>query len=126
VSAKHLRCSDVVDRAPDSDAAVVRVEPLGAELEVRSGETLAEAAWRLGYGWPTTCWGQAECTLCWVRVVGGEDHVAPPEAEEAEALLHLLPSAVRRPGVRLACRLSVTGEGVVVEKYGVRPPPPAE
>jgi ferredoxin, 2Fe-2S len=117
----------VIGRTPDVDAAVVRVEPLGANLEVRSGETLAEAAWRLQYGWPTTCWGQAQCTLCWVRVISGEEHVAPPEEEETEALLELLPSSVaRRPGVRLACRLKVIGGDVVVEKRGVRPPSGAE
>jgi 2Fe-2S ferredoxin len=116
----------VVERAPDFDAAVVRVEPLGANLEVRSGETLAEAAWRLGYGWPTTCWGEAQCTLCWVRVIGGEEHVEPPGTEEIEALVHLLPSAVRRQEARLACRLKVIGGNVVVEKRGVRPPSWAE
>jgi ferredoxin, 2Fe-2S len=103
--------------------AVVRVEPLGAEIELFPGETLADAAWRLGFVWPTTCWGQADCMLCRVRIVSGEEFVAPPEEEEREALRVRLPAAARGPGVRLACRLTVQGDGVIVEKSGVRPPP---
>ncbi len=101
----------------------VRVEPLGAEIELMPGEALADAAWRLGFGWPTTCWGQADCMLCRVRVVAGEELVTPPGDEEREALRVRLPASARRRGVRLACRLTVTGDGVVVEKQGVLPPP---
>ena len=103
--------------------AVVRVEPLGAEIELLPGEALADAAWRLGFVWPTTCWGQADCMLCRVRIVGGEEFVDPAAEEESEALRVRLPVAARAPGVRLACRLKVHGDGVIVEKSGVRPPP---
>jgi 2Fe-2S ferredoxin len=101
---------------------IVRVEPLGADIEVLPGEALAEAAWRLGYWWPTTCWGQADCMLCRVVVTGGDDLVVPADDEEQEAMRVRLPSSARRPGVRLACRLRVTDDGVTVEKSGVRPP----
>jgi 2Fe-2S ferredoxin len=103
-------------------AATVRVEPLGAEITLLPGESLAEAAWRLGFHWPTTCFGQAECMMCRVRVVSGENLVVPPDDEESNAMRTRLPSASRRPGVRLACRLKVTADGVTVEKTGVRPP----
>ena len=101
---------------------VVRVDPAGFELEVQQGETLAEAAWRLGYYWPTTCWGQAECMLCHVLVVEGEAETEPPEDEELSHMDSLMPSYVRKADTRLACRLKVRGGGVVVEKKGVRAP----
>jgi ferredoxin, 2Fe-2S len=100
----------------------VRVEPLGADIEVEAGEALADAAWRLGYDWPTTCWGQVDCMLCCVEVVAGESLVEPPDEEERVALARKLPRALRRPGTRLACRLRVAGDGVVVRKEGVRAP----
>jgi len=101
----------------------VHVEPLGADIEVRAGEALADAAWRLGYRWPTTCWGQAQCMLCRVEVIAGEDVTLPATQEELEACRMNLPSSARRSGVRLACRLRVVGDGVVVRKAGVGPPP---
>jgi ferredoxin, 2Fe-2S len=101
----------------------VHVEPLGADIELLDGEALAVAAWRLGYRWPTTCWGQAQCMLCRVEVVGGEDATVPATPDELEACRVNLPSSARRPGVRLACQLRVTGEGVTVRKIGVGPPP---
>lgn len=100
----------------------VRVEPLGEEICLRPGESVAEAAWRLGYHWPTTCFGQATCMQCRVRVVSGEKFVVPAGEEESEAMQTLLPRAARKPGIRLGCRLTVTADGVTVEKRGVRPP----
>jgi ferredoxin, 2Fe-2S len=101
---------------------VVRVEPAGFELEVQSGETLAEAAWRLGYYWPTSCWGQAQCMLCYVRVIAGELATQPPDDDELHQMETMMPSQVRSPVTRLACRLQINGPGVVVEKKGVRAP----
>jgi ferredoxin, 2Fe-2S len=99
---------------------IVRVEPLGIELNVRDGETLIEAAWREGYFWPTVCFGQARCTACNVEVVDGGENTSQVAAEE-EATLRLLrvrggADLGRR---RLACRLMVDGP-VVVRKQGVR------
>jgi ferredoxin, 2Fe-2S len=101
---------------------IVRVEPLGAEIDVLAGEALAEAAWRLGYRWPTSCWGQAQCMLCRVTLLAGEEQAEEPDGAELEAMRLRLPSAARRPGVRLACRLLVSGPGLTVSKPGVRPP----
>jgi len=100
----------------------VRVEPRGLVVEVNQGESVAEAAWRLGFSWPTRCYGQAECMLCFVRVLDGELSTEPAGEEELLALRTRLPRRLRSPLVRLACRLKVTGDGVVVEKRGVRAP----
>jgi len=104
---------------------VVRVEPAGFEFDVHPGESVAEAAWRLGYRWPTSCWGQAECMLCYVRVIAGELHAEPPDDEELQQIQTRMPAHWRGPVTRLACRLRINGPGVVVEKRGVRAPVPA-
>jgi 2Fe-2S ferredoxin len=101
---------------------IVRVEPAGIEFDVNPDESVAEAAWRLGYTWPTNCWGQAECMVCWVRILDGELAAEPPGEEELFAMRSRLPVKLRSPLTRLACRLHVNGGGLVLEKKGVRPP----
>lgn len=101
---------------------VVRIEPLGDEICLQPGESVAEAAWRLGYHWPTTCFGQASCMACRVRIIAGEEFVEPADDEEAEAMRVRLPASARPDGTRLGCRLTVTADGVTVQKPGVRPP----
>jgi 2Fe-2S ferredoxin len=96
----------------------VRVDPDGHVIPVSEGESLIEAAWRQGYDWPTTCYGQIRCTACRVEIVSGGDHAAPATTDEAEALGM---GAHRGRVLRLACRLRVTGD-VTVHKRGVRPP----
>jgi 2Fe-2S ferredoxin len=96
------------------------VEPLGAEIEVHRGEPLAFAAWRLGYRWPTVCWGQGECLLCRVKILAGDELIEPAKEEEVASLKAQLRISADR--VRLGCRLLVTGDGVVVEKRGVVAP----
>jgi 2Fe-2S ferredoxin len=105
---------------PTPRGPVVRVEPVGAELELRRGETIIEAAWRLGYHWPTTCHGQATCTVCHVEVLAGAEHLVPPDDEEREALRARLPAGPRRhlADIRLACRARATGD-VTVRRKGV-------
>jgi len=103
---------------------LVRIEPSGLRLEVPDGESVAEAAWRQGYHWPTTCWGQADCMVCRVEVIEGADAVRDAGPEEVGAVRHKLPPSLHRPATRLACRLEVTGIGVVLRKQGVRPPAP--
>jgi ferredoxin, 2Fe-2S len=102
--------------------ATVRVLPAGIEFEVRPGESVAAAAWRQGYTWPTKCWGQVECMVCFVRMVDGELSMVPPGEEEVHQMRTLLPRRLRSPLTRLGCRLEVTGEGVVLEKKGVHAP----
>lgn len=100
----------------------VRVEPSGVEVEVGPDESVAEAAWRQGYTWPTKCWGQAECMVCFVRILDGELQTEPPSEAELSAMRTRLPRRWRSPLTRLACQLRITGDGVVVEKKGVAPP----
>lgn len=105
--------------------ATVRVEPSGVEFDVGPKESVAEAAWRLGVTWPTKCFGQAECMVCFARVLDGELQTEPPGEEELFAMRTLLPRRLRSPITRLACRLEIKGPGVVLEKKGVLPPPGA-
>jgi 2Fe-2S ferredoxin len=94
------------------------------DIEVNPGESVAEAAWRQGYEWPTKCWGQLECMQCFVRVKAGdgEVNIVPAGEEEVIAMRTMFPPRLRSPMVRLGCRITVCGEGVVLEKKGVKPP----
>ena len=96
--------------------STVLVEPEAIQLIVERGETLIEAAWRLGYVWPTTCYGRAECTACHVEIISGAEHASTVGEEEAAALA-LLRGRGRK--LRLACRLEFDGDAVV-RKRGVR------
>jgi ferredoxin, 2Fe-2S len=101
---------------------VVTIVPGDLQIEVAVGETLAQAAWRQGFHWPTTCWGEMECTVCATVVIGGEAAVEPASAEEEAAIRDRMPRFRQKPGTRLACQLVVLSDGLVVEKEGVRPP----
>jgi 2Fe-2S ferredoxin len=101
---------------------LVRVEPGGFTIEVEPDEALAQAAWRQGYRWPTTCWGKAECMVCAAVVIAGEDAVIPPDAEETEAMNSRISPFLRKPHSRLACRMRFSGDGAIVERAGVQPP----
>jgi 2Fe-2S ferredoxin len=98
----------------------VNVQPSGISFEVLPGESVAEAAWRQGYTWPTKCWGQAECMSCFTKVVDGELSAVPPVDYELDAMRLLMADRVRGPMVRLACQLKVKKDGLVLEKQGVR------
>lgn len=102
---------------------IVRIDPSGLEIDVRPGESVAEAAWRQGYSWPTKCWGQRECMQCFVRVSDGEQHIVPPDDDEVLAMRTLFPPRLRSPLVRLGCCVRIRAEGVVLLKKGVEPPP---
>jgi len=97
----------------------VLVEPVGATFEVGPKESVMQAAWRAGFQWPTTCWGQAECGVCAMEVLAGGEilsAVGPAEATRLRAL-------PRRDGGtrRLACQARLAGPGTVtVRKPGVR------
>ncbi len=99
----------------------MRVEPSGITFEVRSDETLIEAAWRHGYTWPTVCAGKGTCRTCFVLVVDGSEALGPLgplEHEGIEALRGVAPEPLEL--VRLACQLRVTGARAVVSKVGVQ------
>jgi 2Fe-2S ferredoxin len=101
-------------------SGIVTVLPLDAEISVLAGETLFEAAARLGYSWPTRCFGQAQCTLCALEVKGGADNAVAADAEEQSVVQRV--QSMRGGGpYRLACRMQVSGP-VVVRKDGVTRP----
>ncbi len=111
-----------VRRAELTTMRIVRVDPAGLDLAVEEGESVADAAWRQGYTWPTKCWGQAECMVCAVRITSGGGSVVPPSDVEENALRTLMSKRLRRPDTRLACQLRISGDGVVLDKAGVAPP----
>ncbi len=100
----------------------VRIQPSGIDLEVQTGESVAEAAWRQGYVWPTQCWGQADCMSCFTRIVDGELAAVPAEEFELDAIRFRMNPRLRSNAlIRLACQLKVSGRGLVLDKPGVRP-----
>jgi 2Fe-2S ferredoxin len=97
----------------------VSVEPSGVQFDVRPAESVIQAAWRAGFQWPTTCWGQAECGVCAMEILEGAEFLVPADKVEA-ARLRSLP---RRDGGnrRLACQTRLPGGGnLTVRKPGVR------
>lgn len=96
----------------------VLVRPADIVLDPEPGETVFRAAARQGYRWPTICGGNATCRTCVLVVESGSENCAPIGDLEAEGLDALKEA---KDGVhRLACRLQVTGD-VVVLKRGVKP-----
>lgn len=98
----------------------VIVKPADLEIEVLDGETLMSAAQRQDLYWPTVCWGQIECMVCAVKVIAGTESLVAASMDEKKAMRERLPKSMQLTSTRLACRLKVFGEGVVVEKQGVR------
>jgi 2Fe-2S ferredoxin len=96
----------------------VRVEPLGIKLDVGDGETVMDAALRLGYWWPTTCNGDGICSMCWMEVKNGAHNLTPEEDYERDTL-ELVPRLIGGGVARLACQAKVHGD-LLVFKRGVR------
>jgi ferredoxin len=94
----------------------VRVEPAGIELEVHAGETLFDAAFRMGVPWPTVCFGQARCSACRVEVLEGHAHCSPVGDEERVVLERIPARLGGGPNLRLACQLRVHGDAVVARR----------
>ncbi|MCW2870415.1 2Fe-2S iron-sulfur cluster-binding protein [Actinacidiphila oryziradicis] len=97
------------DELPTGDSTtevLVTVMPLGADIVVRTGESLMAAAQRQGYFWPTRCRGQALCTACLFEVVpGSENSFGPVEDPEQAALISLAEFQARRDRpLRLGCQ----------------------
>lgn len=91
------------------------------EYDAAVGETLMDAARRLGYYWPTTCGGQGVCTTCLSEVVSGGDLLAEMGRSERKTLIAERGEAILNRPVRLACQATVLREGtIVVNKAGVR------
>ncbi len=67
------------------------------------GETLYQTLERNGLPIRSRCRGSTLCGLCWVEVLAP---VPPPRPDEAALLARHAPT---RPGVRLACTLTLAG-----------------
>jgi 2Fe-2S ferredoxin len=94
--------------------------PLGVDLDVEAGESLMEAAQRLGYYWPTRCHGRALCTACQVKIASGAENFSAIAEEERDALgLGLAHDGSEGDRLRLACQARPLGDAVVI-KDGVR------
>jgi 2Fe-2S ferredoxin len=97
--------------------SMVRVLPLGLDLDVADGQAVMDAAHAAGYVWPTECEMSAECGLCVSIVREGVENCGPMPDEERDTLQRTM--GMVDPGRRLACRLTVTGP-VTLTKRGVR------
>jgi 2Fe-2S ferredoxin len=107
----------------DGLAHVVRVEPVGSELVVAAEESVMAAATRAHHTWPSVCGGNAQCSVCFVKVLAGVENLEPPSEVERAALKQLRGVvADARPEIRLACQLRVRGDATV-RKPGVKPQP---
>lgn len=105
----------------------VTVQPSGLRLEVGDDESVAEAAWRQGYVWPTQCWGQADCITCFTKIIDGELSARPAEQRERDAIRLKMSGRMKSSAlVRLACQLKVTGDDLVLDKVGVRAEAPED
>jgi ferredoxin, 2Fe-2S len=106
---------------PAAEESTVRVEPLGVDVRVRTGERLMAAAERQGYGWPTLCHGQAACTACWIEVDDPEAFEPPAPLELKALSLFDGRSFYAGKNIRLACQARPLRD-TVVTKRGVRNP----
>ena len=105
----------------------VTIQPAGIRLEVRDGESVAEAAWRQGYVWPTQCWGQADCMTCFTKIIDGELSALPAEQLELDAKRFKMADRFKAsPLVRLGCQLRCSRDGLVLEKQGFRAAEPED
>lgn len=114
-------CTDRKDEPPVT-VVVVRLEPLGIDIVVRSGVSLMRAAEEQGLHWPTVCGGDAECGACFVVVDRDSAAALPPASSKEREALRLIPprpSQTDDDVVRLACQLRPEAS-IVVRKRGVR------
>ena len=93
--------------------STVRVSPGGIEFEVHPGESVFDASFREGWMWPTTCYGQAQCTRCHMKVVSGAADLPAIGALELPIVERLSRISYRsEPDVvlRLACQVRPTND----------------
>ncbi len=82
----------------------------GRQDEARPGESVFEVARRLEVAVETSCVGQGTCGLCRIKVIAGEQLLAPyTDVEEKH-----LGNVYWLTKVRLSCQARLTGEGEVV------------
>jgi ferredoxin len=92
---------------------LVNFTPLGTIAEVRSDETVLDAARRADAPVGNSCGSVGVCGRCRVRVLAGAENLSPP------TMIELRVSAQRgfEPDERLACQAVVTGDVEVTTSY---------
>jgi len=91
----------------------VTFAPSGKSFSVRRGGTILRAAVRSRMHLGRACRGAGVCAACRVRVLAGQENLAPPTPEEARM-------ARRRPlepDERYACQAHVVGDVTVTTAY---------
>jgi 2Fe-2S ferredoxin len=97
-----------------------RIDPFGSDLSVGPDETVMAAALRAGWSWPSVCGGLAQCTVCYVTVLDGLEHVAEPSEKERIALEQYRGVDVTKErDTRLACQMRLSGP-VSLRKVGAK------
>jgi ferredoxin len=92
---------------------VIRLEPIGKELDVRTSSTLVAALLTEGKGRvKQVCGGKGICATCHVRVVDGFEKLSPI-AERERKTLTMISGADGCS--RLACQALILGDGVTVQ-----------
>jgi 2Fe-2S ferredoxin len=93
--------------------AAVTFQPFGTTVEAAEGESLFDAGRRAGVPIPTACVGKASCGLCRVKILDGEAHLSPQNAEEKRHL----GNTYFISKLRLSCQARIVPGGgqVVVE-----------
>jgi ferredoxin len=92
---------------------LVNFTPLGTSAEVRSDETVLDAARRADAPLGNSCGSVGVCGRCRVRVLAGAENLSPP------TMIELRVSVQRgfEPDERLACQAVVTGDVEVTTSY---------
>jgi 2Fe-2S ferredoxin len=96
-----------------STGATVRVHPWDIVIVVQPGETVFDAAFRAGWIWPTTCYGQAQCTRCHMKVLTDDTQLEPPNEVERLIVGRLVRVSYRNDPdvcIRLACQTRPTDD----------------
>ena len=78
-------------------------------VDCSDGESLFEAARRAGIAISTACIGKANCGLCRVKILEGEDQLSPLNAAERKHLGNVY--FITK--LRLSCQARVCGDVVV-------------
>lgn len=93
--------------------STVRVHPGDIEFDVLPGETVFDASFRAGWLWPTTCYGQAQCTRCHMKIVAGGEQLPAPDDRELVIIERLQRTMYRNDAqipLRLACQARPTSD----------------
>jgi len=95
------------------DMPRVTFAPSGKSFCVRRGGTILRAAVRARMHLGRACRGVGVCAACRVKVLAGQEHLAPPTPEE-ERMARRRPLAADE---RYACQAHVTGDVTVTTGY---------